>query len=282
MSNAQSRRLFLSQLGRGTFAVAVLGVGVVACAEDSGDEALQPRTESSTASPTTETPATAAPTTTADEPAAASTTTEVAEAPAAMWQRVNLGFVSAYVVARSGEAAVVDTGVGGSEGEIGAGLSAIGLGWDAVGHVILTHSHGDHVGSVGAVLDAVPEATAYAGAEDIPQITAPRALTPVADGDNVFGLRIVATPGHTPGHISVLDIAGRVLVAGDALNGGDAMGGEAGTVAGANPQFTADIAVADESIRKLALLDVETILFGHGEPVESGAGVMLGELAASL
>jgi len=280
MKQPQSRRMFLSRMTRGTLAVAVLGSGVVACADSSGGEdAFSPRLSDPTASsdPTT---SSAAETTTA--PPAATTTASMDQPVAATWQRVNLGFVSAYVLARSGEAAVVDTGGEGSGGDIEAGLTALGLGWDAVGHVILTHSHGDHVGSIAEVLEAAPSATAYAGAEDIPQINAPHTLTPVADGDTVFGLRIVATPGHTPGHISVLDVAGQVLMAGDAMTGGDVMGGEAGTVAGANPQFTADIPLADGSIRKLAGFDIETILFGHGEPVVGGAGPLLADLAASL
>ena len=57
------------------------------------------------------------------------------------------------------------------------------------------------------LLEAAPDAMGYAGAEDIPAIAVPRALVPVADGDQVFGLRIVATPGHTKGHVAVLDEA---------------------------------------------------------------------------
>ena len=75
-------------------------------------------------------------------------------------------FVSAYVLARGGEAAVVDTGTAGSEGDIAAALERIGLGWDAVGHVIVTHLHGDHAGGLAAVLGAAPDATGYAGQED--------------------------------------------------------------------------------------------------------------------
>jgi glyoxylase-like metal-dependent hydrolase (beta-lactamase superfamily II) len=271
--------MFLSTLGRGTFAVAIFGAGIAACSDDTGNDGLNSRSEttagSATSSTTDATPTTApAPTT--------SSPLDSPEVNAVSWERVNLGFVSAYVLSRSGEAAIVDTGVGGSAAEIEAALGSVGLGWEAVGHVILTHSHGDHIGSIADVLEAAPAAQAYAGAEDIPQINAPRELIAVSDGDSVFGLAIVATPGHTPGHISVLDVAGRVLLAGDALNGGDAVGGEAGTIAGANPQFTADIVVADDSVRKLAGLDIETILFGHGQPIESDAGAQLTALAASI
>ena len=279
MSEPQTRRMFLSRLGRGTFAVAVLGVTAAACGGDPSDEAFTPRL--TTEAPADDPPADTTTTVAAPESTTAPSTTTPGGTPVT-WQRVSLGFVSAYVLARDGEAAVVDTGVAGSAADVAAALEMLGLGWNAVGHVILTHSHGDHVGSVGEVLTQAATATGYAGAADIPQITSPRELVAVSDGDTVFGLQIVATPGHTPGHVSVFDSPGRLLVAGDALNGTDAMGGESGGVAGANPQFTADLVAADDSVRKLASLDVDTILFGHGEPVVGGAADKLAELAASI
>ncbi|MCH8200483.1 MAG: MBL fold metallo-hydrolase, partial [Chloroflexi bacterium] len=54
------------------------------------------------------------------------------------------------------------TGGAGSARDIESALVATGLGWDAVGHVILTHAHGDHVGSLPEVLDRAADATAYA------------------------------------------------------------------------------------------------------------------------
>ncbi len=191
------------------------------------------------------------------------------------WERVDLGFVSAYVLVRGGEAAVVDTGTPGSEDDIAAALERVGLGWDAVGHVILTHQHNDHAGSAAAVLTAAPDATAYAGAEDIPAISVPRDLVAVGDGDRVFDLAIVATPGHTPGHIAVLDEAGGVLVAGDALRT------EGAKPAAPNVQFTADMAQARASIAKLAERSFETLLVGHGEPITAGAAGLVAELAAA-
>jgi glyoxylase-like metal-dependent hydrolase (beta-lactamase superfamily II) len=191
------------------------------------------------------------------------------------WQRADLGFVSAYVLARAGEAAIVDTGVGGSEGAIGDALTAAGLGWDAVGHVILTHRHGDHAGSVDAVLGNAPSATAYAGAEDIPRIGSSQPLKAVADGDSIFGLSIVATPGHTLGHVAVLDEVGGLLVAGDALRT------TGGTIGGSLPDFTEDAALAKASYMKLGALRYETLLVGHGEPILTGAAAQVAAFAAS-
>ena len=46
----------------------------------------------------------------------------------------------------------------------------IGLDWEAVAHVILTHKHGDHAGSLADVLAGATAATAYAGAADLEAI----------------------------------------------------------------------------------------------------------------
>ena len=76
---------------------------------------------------------------------------------------MNLEFVSAYILYRGGEAALVDTGVEGSAAAIEAALGEAGLDWDSVGHVILTHKHPDHAGSVDEVMAQATGATLYAG-----------------------------------------------------------------------------------------------------------------------
>ncbi len=287
------RRTFLLRAGKGTMAFAVLGFA--ACGDSSDTTTASPATTATTASPaspaTTGAAATTPPTT---QPAAttttaapattveAATTTAAAAGGPLTWERVNLGFVSAYVLVRGSQAAVVDTGVPGSAGAIEEVLGRVGLGWGDVPHVVITHLHGDHQGSLGDVLAQATGATAYAGEADVPQIQSPRPLTSVGDGDEVFGLQIVHTPGHTPGHVAVWDPEASVLVAGDALNGGDAFGGAPGEVAGANPDFSPDMDSANQSVRKLAALQPDVILFGHGSPVDGGAAAKLDALAAGL
>jgi len=183
--------------------------------------------------------------------------------------------VAAYVLVRGREAAVVDTGVGGSADEIGAVLDQAGPGWAGVRHVVLTHKHPDHAGSIGDVLTAATRATGYVGADDLAAVDAPRRLTALGDGDEVFGLQVVATPGHTVGHLAVFDPDTEVLVAGDALTNTEGL-------AGSNPQFTEDKAAAVASVRKLARLTPRTILVGHGEPLTDGAAAALQKLASSL
>ena len=87
---------------------------------------------------------------------------------------------------------------------------------------------------------------------------------------------LIPTPGHTLGHISVYDPAGSLLVAGDAM-----VNGESG-VEGSPPQYTADMSMANASVRKLAALSYESLVFGHGDPIDSGASDAVAALAATL
>jgi glyoxylase-like metal-dependent hydrolase (beta-lactamase superfamily II) len=257
------RRWLLVQAGRGALGVAVLGA---AACTGSG----QPAAEGTT-------PAGSTSASTGSGPAGTTTTDPASPALAAglKWSRVALGSVSAYVLVRGNEAAVVDTGVGGSADEIGAVLGQAGPGWAGVRHVVLTHKHPDHAGSIADVLAAATRATGYVGAADLDEVASPRQLRTLGDGDDVFGLQVVATPGHTAGHLAVFDAGTQVLVAGDALTNTAGLGGS-------NPQFTEDQAAAAASVRKLAQLQPRTILVGHGDPVVDRASRALRELASSM
>ena len=117
-------------------------------------------------------------------------------------------------------------------------------------------------------------ATLYAGDSDIPQIVSETAPQPVGDGDSVFGLEIIDSPGHTAGHICVLDAGAGILVTGDALSG------TGGGVAPPDASFSEDMTVAMETVLKLGGFNYEIALFGHGEPLTEGASTAVAALAA--
>lgn len=270
------RRAFLGEMGKGTMAFAVLAPTFLAACGDDASPSAGGTTTSSTEPTSTEPTSTDTETTTAtpDEPGTDGTTS-APDPTQLQWARTDLGFVSAYVLVRGTEAAIVDTGVDGSADDIGATLADVGLDYGAVRHVFLTHLHGDHAGSITAVMDQATGATAYAGEADLGGIDFDP-ITAVADGDDVFGLEVIATPGHTDGHISVIDHDAGVLVAGDAINSRD------GGVQGPNPDFSVDLDAANESARRLAEFSFNVLLAGHGDPVEDMADTAVVAMAASL
>ena len=191
-------------------------------------------------------------------------------------QHVSLGFVSAYVLLRGDEAAVVDTGTSGSAAAILDGLAALGASWSNVGHVVLTHNHGDHAGGLAGVIEEAPGATVYAGDADLGQIQTSAPTVAVGDGDEVLGLGVFNTPGHTAGSISLFDTETGILVAGDAING------DGGRLTGANAQFSSDLDLAVESVAKIAALGPRIAAFGHGgAPIGDDVTAQLQAIAAA-
>ena len=78
------------------------------------------------------------------------------------------------------------------------------------------------------------------------------------------GLRVVHTPGHTPGHCSFLHPSSGVLVTGDAIF----------NVRGLRYSFRnscTDVALSRTSAQRLGELDFEVAGFTHGPHVSSGA-----------
>ena len=70
-------------------------------------------------------------------------------------------------------------------------------------------------------------------------------LLPLADRDVIGPLRVVASPGHTPGHLSLVDEEQGVLLVGDCV------GVVAGRLVRAPERFTADPGVAEQTLRSL-------------------------------
>ena len=78
------------------------------------------------------------------------------------------------------------------------------------------------------------------------------------------GCRILATPGHTPGHISLYLEKEHVLITGDAAVT------EAGRLELANPQFCLDLEQAERSLKRLQSIPCARYICYHGGVLEKG------------
>ncbi|ADV67040.1 MBL fold metallo-hydrolase [Deinococcus maricopensis] len=208
-------------------------------------------------------------------------------------------------------ATLVDAGLPGSEGALQDALTALGLTWADVRRVIVTHHDLDHIGALPAVL-AASGADVLALADEVPYVQGerpgqkqptpemlasmppeqaerlravfanpPRATVTRAlhDGEHLDlagGIRVVATPGHTTGHLSLFVEADGVLITGDALTS------DQGQLRGPLPRATPDLPEAARSVRKLAGLPARTILTYHGGAVHEDAPTQLTRVADEL
>ena len=181
---------------------------------------------------------------------------------------------------------LVDTGLPGQEEAIASALGEAGVGARDLRRIIFTHQDLDHVGS-GAALVRRSGARVMAHAADAPYIEGERRpqmrevlerLEPVGVDERLEdterlelagGIRVIFTPGHTPGHLSLYLERSKVLVAGDALTA------EGGSLNGPNPSMTLDVGEAARSLRRLAELDVQTVVCYHGGVVDEDANGQL-------
>jgi glyoxylase-like metal-dependent hydrolase (beta-lactamase superfamily II) len=200
---------------------------------------------------------------------------------------------------------LVDTGLPGQADAITTCLAEAGLVIADLKRIILTHQDIDHVGTLrelaqtsGARVLAHAAETPFIDGTDLPRFARPEVLaqrpelrplaeriqpTPVdeqlQDGTRLElagGVRVIFTPGHTPGHICLYLERTKALIAGDALTS------EQGQLKGPYQAATPDMAQAGESVRKLAELDVALIVCYHGGVVSEDANGQLRRVAQEL
>ncbi|HJX24082.1 MAG TPA: MBL fold metallo-hydrolase [Candidatus Bathyarchaeia archaeon] len=170
-----------------------------------------------------------------------------------------------------------------------------------VSTIVLTHCHVDHVGSAHDLKEltkakvAVHEMDAdfVAGKKVLPVhkgvaglavrafsgLMKPKPVQPdtaLKENDRVGELVVVHTPGHTPGSISLLFPAKRALFVGDAIRVED------DKIAGPSEQYSFNIKLAMESVEKIAQLDFDVLLSGHGSPLRPDASSRVREFLVSV
>jgi glyoxylase-like metal-dependent hydrolase (beta-lactamase superfamily II) len=181
---------------------------------------------------------------------------------------------------------LLDVGLPGQADALESALENAGFSFADVDAILLTHQDGDHAGCLTEVVERVAAAagtspTVYAHVADAPYIDG-RADPMKGSGDRyppgeidveltdgvIFRtaagpMRVVATPGHTPGHVSLYVPDEKFLIAADALRGADGL-------AGPPERFTPEMAEATASVGTLAELTVESVLCFHGGVVDAG------------
>ena len=186
-----------------------------------------------------------------------------------------------------GQVTLVDMGVSRSGPRVLAALAAIGSAPSEVTRLVLTHAHPDHAGGAAHVARATgrgftvhSDDAAYATEGSSPprdrsfllgrlfdRMSRPgRDFEPVVveremtDGEVLpiaGGVRVVHTPGHSPGHVSLLHESSGTLITGDAIF----------NVLGLRwpvKAFCTDFRMTQQTAQVLGELDYELAAFTHG------------------
>jgi glyoxylase-like metal-dependent hydrolase (beta-lactamase superfamily II) len=207
------------------------------------------------------------------------------------------GTINPVLIWDENSAVLVDAGFPGQVQLIKKAVETAGVSFETLSHIVITHQDLDHIGSLSGLQKALGQGTrVIAHVDEKPYIEfekMPIKMTPeriarmknnlkgsrygsvndlirelkskvnhtVDDGDEIDvcgGIKIIHTPGHTPGHICLYLKKYKILIAGDALNV------ENGALTGPNAPFTLDMEVAGRSLIKLLDLELEGIICYHG------------------
>ena len=186
---------------------------------------------------------------------------------------------------------LVDTSVEENAAKLLDYLTRIRMKPSDIATIFVTHTHPDHVSGLAAIKrlspakvaasrvesDFISKKRTYTGPPGAARQRHPGTPVDVLldEGGVQDGLRMVFTPGHTTGSMSLLDESRSLLIAGDAIN-------NEGRLQPMDDAYNVDPAQHRASIKKLAGFSFENMVMGHGTPVLGGASRKVQELAARL
>ena len=197
--------------------------------------------------------------------------------------------VNCYFIREDDGLTLVDTGLPGSATTI---LDAArGLG-PPIRRIVLTHAHSDHLGSLDALHQLLPEAEVLISTRDARflagdmslnadepqaklrggyQTVTTRPSRTVEHDDRIGSLQVVRTPGHTPGHIALRDLRDGTLIAGDAFQtqAGVAVAGTLRLLFPFPALATWHRPTALASAQHLLALKPTRLVVGHGDMLEN-------------
>jgi glyoxylase-like metal-dependent hydrolase (beta-lactamase superfamily II) len=201
-----------------------------------------------------------------------------------------------YLIIEPDGLTLIDAGLPGSHKKILRYMAGLGYAPKGLKRVIITHADFDHVGGL-AALKAATGARIFASAAEAQAMAeghSSRPLKPrnvflklffalmaglfkpkrvqadefLSDGQVLVilgGLRVLETPGHTPGHISLYAPSAGILFCGDSI-----VSEEAG-LRGSTGANNWDQPKSDASVRKQAALGAQIVCSGHGPVVTDAA-----------
>jgi len=208
-----------------------------------------------------------------------------------------------YLLVSGAELTLVDTGLAGDVNRIIAQLEKKGYSLKELHSIILTHAHSDHVGGAFRLLSRC-NAEVVAHRAEVPYIEGRDSLPAgsmlqkmmlwldekmarrgrgirVARGlengdvlDILGGLKVLHTPGHTPGSMCLYQEERGILFCGDLLFNGHPLTGRGG-LQYAPRLFSVDPEEADRSARGLFGLAIDVLCVGHGEPIVEDARIRM-------